>query len=187
MPCISVTALSTWTSPSFGQAALLWSNLQWWVLRFPPLTWPMVSSCLRVWRSRGTWGHQQPELRASLLWVYLSYWCMLTLKQLGFCLPGHHFSPSTTCRSWREWVEQLPGLCWEGLPGARISLCSTQENPRLFLGLLGTGKCQEQFMCSNELDSRCLRRAVLYAKILEAPAPEELLLLNWGTRQHGFL
>lgn len=51
----------------------------------------------------------------------------------------------------------LPGFFWETLPRAHTFLCGSWENPRLFLGFLGAGECEEHFMCGNTLDLMCLR------------------------------
>lgn len=58
-------------------------------------------------------------------------------------------SASAASRTWKvlertsAWLLLGRSLC------AHTSSCGIQENPRLFLGLLSTGECEEQFMCRN--------------------------------------
>ena len=141
---------------------------------FPPLTWLMLSSCLRVWKSRRSSGgalSDTSNLNAEPHGHEVIY-------HIGVC--WHQSSLASGCLGTtsltvqhagleKYWSEQLPDFCWEGFPCACTSICDIQEILRLFLGFLGTEDHEEKFMCRNTLDSMWLRMVALCVWILDCP------------------
>lgn len=131
----------------------------------------MLSSYLRVWKSRGSSAGALDDTSN----LNSEPHCHEVIYHIDICWHRDSLASGYLGTTSLPVLHPEPGRYWsEQLSTGRSPLCShpalwhsEKLRARLFLEFLGTGEREEQFMCSSTLDLMWLRRDVLYAKIFE--------------------